>query len=313
MFFFDTIPKNALIAMISVIAILIIATLIQYVVAKKNPDKDHTELHLRTKSWWWIIGLLFLFLSIGTNAAIFFFGFISFLALKEFLSIVSTRQTDRNVIFWAYLCIPLQYYWVAIGWYGMFIIFIPVYMFLFIPMRMVLKGDTDGFIKSAGVLHWSVMLTVFSISHIAYLLVLPENNTLSGGIGLVLYLLFMTQFNDVNQYVWGKAFGKHKIIPKVSPNKTWEGFLGGMFTITLTAGFVAPFLTPLTITQGFIAGIIISVSGFIGDVVLSSVKRDLQIKDSGNLIPGHGGILDRMDSLIYTAPLFFHYIYYLYY
>ena len=307
------IPENSLYAMLGVIGMLVAATLIQFFLAKKNPQQDYTELRQRITSWWWMIGLLFAFLSIGRNAAIAFFGFVSFLALKEFLSIVPTRQADRRVVFWAYLSIPVQYYWVATGWYGMFIIFIPVYMFLFIPMRMVLKEETEGFIKSAGILHWAVMLTVFSVSHIAYLLALPEKNPLAGGIGLVLYLLFMTQFNDVSQYLWGKLLGKRKIIPKVSPNKTWEGFIGGVFTITLVAGLVAPLLTPLSIVEGFVAGLIISLSGFIGDVVISSVKRDLNIKDSGQLIPGHGGILDRMDSLIYTAPLFFHYIYYLHY
>ncbi len=206
-----------------------------------------------------------------------------------------------------------RYDWVAAGWYGMFIIFIPVYLFLLIPMRMVLKGETDGFIKSAGTLHWAAMLTVFSVSHVAYLLVLPDKNTLAGGIGLVLFLLFMTQFNDVSQYVWGKMLGKHKIIPKVSPNKTWQGFLGGMLTITLVAALVAPYLTPMNRIEGLIGGLLISISGFFGDVVISAVKRDLNIKDSGSLIPGHGGILDRMDSLIYTGPLFFHYIYYLHY
>jgi phosphatidate cytidylyltransferase len=310
---FSRLPNHSLIAMLSVIGLLVFATMVQYALSVKNPQKDYHELRLRITSWWWMIGLLFVFLAISANAAIIFFGFISFLALKEFLSIVPTRQADRRVVFWAYVAIPLQYYWVAIGWYGLFIIFIPVYMFLFIPMRMVLKGETGGFIKAAGILHWAVMLTVFSVSHIAYLLVLPEKNAQAGGVGLVLFLLFMTQFNDVSQYVWGKLLGKHKIIPKVSPNKTWEGFLGGLLTITLAAGLVAPLLTPLSHVEGFVAGIIISVSGFIGDVVISSVKRDLNIKDSGQLIPGHGGILDRMDSLFYTAPLFFHYLYYTHY
>jgi len=307
------VPQNALIAMLAVLGVLVIATVIQFLLRIKNPTADYRELHQRITSWWWIIGLLFLFLAIGTNTAIVFFAFLSFLALKEFISIVSTRQADRSAVFWVYLSIPFQYYWVATEWYGMFIIFIPVYLFLLIPVRMVLKGETDGFIKSAGTLHWAAMLTIFSVSHVAYLLVLPVKQPLAGGVGLVLFLLFMTQFNDVSQYVWGKIFGKHKIIPKVSPNKTWEGFLGGMLTITVAAGFVAPHLTPLNQLEGLVAGIIISASGFFGDVVISSVKRDLHIKDSGNLIPGHGGILDRMDSLIYTAPIFFHYIYYLHY
>jgi phosphatidate cytidylyltransferase len=307
------IPPNSFYAMLAVIGLLVTASCIRLLFSGKNPNKDYTELRLRIQSWWWIVALLFLVLVVGQTTSIVFFGFLSFLALKEFLSIVPTRLTDRRVIFWAYLAIPLQYYWVNMGWYGMFIIFIPVYVFLFLPMRMVLIGDTTGFIRSAGILHWAVMLMVFSLSHIAYLLTLPVNNLEAGNIGLVLFLLFMTQFNDVCQYIWGKLLGKHKIIPKVSPNKTWEGFIGGFLTVTICAGFVAPLLTPLTFEQGLGAGAIIGIAGFLGDVVLSSVKRDLQIKDSGTLIPGHGGILDRMDSIIYTAPLFFHYLYYVAY
>jgi len=307
------VPPNVGIAMAAVFGLLILASVSRLILAAKNPDKDYTELRQRIQSWWWIVGSLFVVLAVSRAAAIAFFGLLSFLALKEFLSIVPTRQADRRVIFWAYLAIPIQYYWVYTGWYGMFILFVPVYLFLFLPMRMVLIGETKGFIKSVALLHWAVMLTVFCISHIANLLTLESLNPEAGSIGLVLFLLFMTQFNDVCQYIWGKMLGRHKIIPKVSPNKTWEGFVGGFVTITLCAGWVAPLLTPLTMLQGLVTGIIIAVGGFIGDVVISSVKRDLQIKDSGQLIPGHGGVLDRMDSLLYTAPLFFHYVYYLCY
>lgn len=224
-----------------------------------------------------------------------------------------TRMADRRVIFWAYLSIPLQYYWISIGWYGMFIIFIPVYMFLYLPMMAVLVGETKGFIRSAGIIHWALMLTVFCVSHMAYLLALPSLNPMAGSIGMVLFLITLTQFNDVCQYVWGKSFGKHKIVPKVSPNKTWQGFLGGVATTVIASYFLAPYLTPLNAIQGIGAGLIIAISGFIGDLVMSSVKRDLRIKDTSQLIPGHGGILDRMDSLMFTTPLFFHFIYYLYY
>ncbi|MFT7560050.1 MAG: phosphatidate cytidylyltransferase [Flavobacteriales bacterium] len=307
------IPQNSFFAMVSVVCLLVVGSATRLFLSNRNPCKDYTELRQRIQSWWWMISALFFVFVFSETATIVFFGLLSFLALKEFLSIVPTRFSDRRAVFWLYVSIPVQYYWVASGWYGMFIIFIPVYVFLFIPMRMILIGETKGFIKSAGILHWSVMLTVFCVSHMAYLLVLPEKNILAGGVGLVIYLLFTTQFNDVCQYIWGKMLGKHKIIPKVSPNKTWEGFIGGMITVTLVSGITAPLLTPLSMLQGFGAGFIIAVSGFVGDVVLSSVKRDLQIKDSGHLIPGHGGILDRMDSLIYTSPIFFHYLYYLHY
>lgn len=304
------IPHNSMLAMLYVLILLITASAVSIFLKLKNPNRDYTNLRQRIKSWWWMIALIFVALAISKKSAIIFFGFLSFLALKEFCSIASLRQADRRVLFWAYLAIPVQYYFVYIGWYGMFIIFIPVYMFLFLPIRMVLIGQNQGFIKSAATIQWALMLTVFCISHIAYLLTLPVKNDAAGSIGLVLFLLFITQFNDVSQYIWGKLFGRNKIIPKVSPNKTWEGFLGAVMTIMICSGFAAPLLTPLTFELGLIFGFIISIAGFFGDVVISSVKRDLEIKDSGNLIPGHGGILDRIDSLMYTAPFFFHMIYY---
>ncbi len=196
----------------------------------------------------------------------------------------------------------------------MFIIFIPVYVFLFLPFRMFLSGETDGFLRSSGTLHWGLMITVFCLSHAAYLLALnPAGNPNGGGAGLLLYLIFLTEMNDVSQYVWGKLFGKTKAISKISPNKTLEGFIGGLLTTTLLAVALAKLLTPLSLIHSIMAGLLIAMSGFIGDIVISALKRDLGVKDSGTALPGHGGILDRIDSLIYTAPLFFHYIAYLYY
>ncbi|GAA0820978.1 phosphatidate cytidylyltransferase [Colwellia asteriadis] len=306
-------PEHSFYMMLFVTLLLVTASVARLLLKVKNPQTDHTELKQRIQSWWWMIIILFGILIASPTVATVFFALLSFLALKEFFSIVPTRQADRRVLLWAYLAIPAQYYWASLNWYGMFIIFIPVYVFLFLPMRAVFIGETKGFIRSLGTIHWALMLSVFCISHIAYLLQLPVLNEQAGALGLVLFLIFITQFNDVCQYIWGKALGKNKIIPKVSPNKTWEGFIGGVATVTIVAGVLAPYLTPLTLLQGLVAGALIAVAGFVGDVVISSVKRDLAIKDSGTLIPGHGGLLDRIDSLIYTAPLFFHYLYYLHY
>ncbi|MCG6321882.1 phosphatidate cytidylyltransferase [Vibrio alginolyticus] len=307
------IPTHSLYMMAAITLVLVIGTLVYLYLSRHNLNKDYHELKLRIRSWWWMIGIVFVVLYLPIQYTLISVAFLSFMALKEFLSVVPTRMTDRRVIFWAYLSIPFQYYWLSIGWYGMYIIFIPVFTFLYLPMVAVLIGDTKGFIRSAGIIHWALMLTVFCVSHMAYLLVLPSKNPETGSMGMLLFLLVFTQFSDVCQYVWGKSFGKHKIVPKVSPNKTWEGFIGGAATIIITSYFVAPYLTPLTSVQGLVAGMIIALSGFIGDLVISSVKRDLQIKDTSQFIPGHGGILDRIDSLMFTAPLFFHYIYYLYY
>ena len=294
-------------------AILLAASLIVRVLQLRKPG-DHRELAERVKSWWVMIAIFTLAVIVSAQLSIIFFAVVAFLAFKEYLAMANTRRADRRVIFWAFLAIPAQFYWVAIGWYGMFIIFIPIYMFLLLPTRMVLIGETKGFLTAMGTLHWGMMTTIFSISHAAYLLVLPTStNTPAGGAGLLFFLVFLSQFNDVAQYTWGKLFGKHPVVPKVSPKKTIEGLLGGLLTTTLTAWLIAPYLTPLTGGWAPLAGFIIGLSGFFGDVVISAIKRDIGVKDSGTLIPGHGGIMDRVDSLTFTAPLFFHYLYYLYY
>ena len=311
---FAHLQPNVLYALGGVFAVLVLASVIVGVLAAVRRDKDYSELKLRMRSWWVMIGIFSGAILLSPTSAVVFWGFVSFLALKEYLSLIPTRRADRRVLFWAYLAIPIHYYWVGIAWYGMFVIFIPVYMFLLMPLRMVIIGETEGFLRAAGTLHWGLMTTVFSLSHMAYLLVLdPAKNPAGGGAGLLLYLVFLTQFNDVAQYTWGKLFGKHKVIPKVSPNKTWEGLIGGNLTTLALAIVIAPYLTPLTLYEAAGAGLIIGVFGFIGDVTISALKRDIGVKDSGSLIPGHGGVLDRIDSLTYTAPLFFHYVYYLHY
>lgn len=296
-------------------ALLLAASLTVFTLIRLNPGKDYGELAQRTKSWWIIIAIVTFTLLASRTASVVFLAIVSFLALKEFFSLIPTRRADRRVLFWAYLAIPLQYYWAGLAWYGMFIIFIPVYMFLFIAFCMTLAQETGGFLKSAATIHWGLMTCVFSISHAAYLLMLPDAGTRggTGGAGLLLYLLFLTEFNDVAQYVWGRLFGRHKVLPVVSPKKTWEGLLGGIFTTTAAALLIAPYITPFDPVHAVPAGLIISVFGFIGDVSISAVKRDIGVKDSGTLIPGHGGVMDRIDSLTFTAPLFFHFTWYFYY
>ena len=307
-------PESVTIAFLVMGGLLIFASLVSIALVKMRPDRDYRELRLRIKTWWWIAAVFALAVIFNKTVSVLVFGFISFLAFKEYLSLIPTRRADHRVLFWAYLAIPIQYYWVWLGWYGTFIIFIPVYLLLFLPMRMVLIGETQGFLRAVGTLHWGLMITVFSLSHMAYLLVLPEIVNVAGGVvGLLIYLVFLTEINDVSQYIWGKTLGKRKIIPRVSPGKTVAGFLGGVLTTILLATLLAAYLTPLTLYEAVGAGALIGIAGFIGDVTISALKRDLGVKDSGSILPGHGGILDRLDSLTYTAPLFFHYVYYLHY
>ncbi len=297
-----------------IFALLVVATVTVRILRAVRPQSDLAELTRRVNTWWVMAAVFTVAMVVGRVVSILFFAFVSFLALKEYLSLIPTRRADRRVLFWAYLTVPVQFYWVHLEWYGMFIIFIPVYAFLLLPARMILIGRTEGFVRAAGTLHWGLMTMVFSLSHAAFLMVLrlQDEPAARPGPGLVLFLVVLTQLNDVAQYVWGKTLGKRKIVPAVSPGKTWAGLLGGVATTTALATAAGPYLTPMNRPEALIAGLIIGLGGFIGDVNLSALKRDLRVKDSGTLLPGHGGILDRVDSLTYTAPLFFHYVYWLF-
>jgi phosphatidate cytidylyltransferase len=308
----DRLPRGPLLyVFLGVLGLLAVAEVLGFVLARTRPEKDFRELRARVRSWWLMAGVFMLAIVVSRAVSLVFLAFLSFLALKEYLSLIPTRRADRGVLLWAYLAVPLQYLWVWVDWYGMFIIFIPVYMFILIPVRMVLHGQTEGFLRAAGTLHWGLMTTVFTLSHMAYLLVLPGKG--AGGAGLVLFLVLVTQFNDVAQYTWGKLFGRHKVMPTVSPNKTYEGLLGGIATSFVLVYFLAPHLTPLTRNESLVAGFFLPLAGFLGDVSVSAIKRDIGVKDSGTLIPGHGGILDRVNSLTFTAPLFFHFLRYLHF
>jgi len=299
----------------TVFAVLIVATIVVWLLARRFPLRNWTELRQRVTTWW-IIALIFTAaIVVNRTLSILFFAGISFLALKEFFALIPMRQADRRVLIWAYLAIPIQYLWVYLEWYGMFIIFIPVFAFLLLPLRMITIGETEGYIRANGTLHWGLMLMVFCLSHAAFLLILrlqEAHPDQMPGPGMVLFLVVFTQLNDVLQFLWGKSLGRRKIVPTVSPGKTWAGFLGGLGTTAVLATLAGSLLTPMNRWQSLIAGVIIASGGFVGDVNISALKRDLKIKDSGTLLPGHGGILDRIDSLIYTAPLLFHYIYFLF-
>ena len=293
-----------------ILAILVLSSIALGVWGLFSKSKMLKELKTRTKSWW-IMCTLFITATIISNVITYVcIGFLSFAALREFYSVIRLRKSDRAGMLWCYLAIPVQYYLAYRGWYELFIVFIPVFMFVWIPFILVLQGETKMIMSSMAGLPTSLMLCVFGLSHMAYLISLPEIDGFSaGGKGLLLFLIFITQINDVMQFIWGKLIGKHKILPKISPNKTWEGFVGGLIS-SIIIGYLMSFLTPLYDWQVVIVSFFIAGVGFVGDVVVSAIKRDMGVKDMGQAIPGHGGVLDRIDSLALTTPIFFHLVYF---
>lgn len=293
-----------------ILAILVFSSIVLGIWGLFSKSKMLTELKTRTKSWW-IMCTLFITATIISNVITYVcIGFLSFAALREFYSVIKLRKSDRAGMLWCYLAIPVQYYLAYRGWYELFIVFIPVFMFVWIPFILVLQGETKMIMSSMAGLPTSLMLCVFGLSHMAYLISLPEIDGFSaGGKGLLLFLIFITQINDVMQFIWGKLIGKYKILPKISPNKTWGGFIGGLIS-SVFIGYLMSFLTPLNEWQVIVVSFFIAGVGFVGDVVVSAIKRDMGVKDMGQAIPGHGGVLDRVDSLAMTTPIFFHLVYF---
>lgn len=306
--------KEILLVIGLIFGILVFATLLFGIWGWIKPEAYLGELKMRTKSWW-LMALIFVSATlINPIISYIAFALLSFVSLRELATISkNVRDADRRILIWCYFAIPIQYYLAYKGMFGLFLIFIPIIMYVWIPFMLVVGGVTQDIGRSMSVLPTQLMLTVFSISHLAFLLSLPQLGLFhAGGRGLLLFVVFITEMNDVFQFTWGKLFGKFKIIPKISPNKTWEGFIGGVITSTVV-GYSLRFLTPFTGTEALIISFTIACAGFVGDVVVSAIKRDVGIKDTGSSIPGHGGILDRIDSLAMTAPVFFHIVYNLYY
>ncbi len=233
-----------------------------------------------------------------------FFALISFLALKEYCTLISVHFPR-----WLYWVIPLNYLFIGFNCFELYLLFIPLAGFLILATGQVFMGDPSGFLHTVSAIFWGWIMTVFALSHAAWLLMLPTTN-IQGGALLVLFLLALTESNDIAQYLWGKSCGRRKVVPKVSPGKTLEGLVGGVITTMIASLIIGPLLTPLNTLQALLAGLLIGISGFCGDVVMSAIKRDIGVKDSGKLLPGHGGLLDRIDSLIFTAPVFFYFIRY---
>lgn len=304
--------------------VLVVASVVTLILSKALSGDRHADLlsnlKARVGAWWVMVAALTVVFLLGETATVLLFAALSFLALREFITISPTTQRDYSaLILMFFVALPLHYVAVWQHWYGFFAVFIPVYAFLFLPARSALAGDTRDFLRRAAVIQWALMVSVYALSHTAAILQLPlamdvgrvtAEEAPPGSVGaegatLLMFFLLVVQGSDVLQYVWGKTLGRHKIAPTVSPNKTWEGFIGGVLSAT-ALGAALWWATPFEWWQAGLLAFVSCVMGFLGGLVMSAIKRDRGVKDFGDLIPGHGGIMDRVDSLIFAAPVFFH-------
>ncbi len=154
-----------------------------------------------------------------------------------------------------------------------------------------------------------LMIAVFCVSHVPALLTLEIAGYEGRNLLLIAWLIIVVQLSDVLQYVCGKLAGKRKIAPRLSPSKTVEGFVGGIFLATLI-GAALFWITPFAWWQAALMALLLNLLGFFGGLVMSAIKRDRGVKDWGHMIEGHGGMLDRLDSVCFAAPIFFHLVRY---
>ena len=264
------------------------------------------NLNARLRSWWVMVSVFAFAFLLGKTATLVMFALVSFFALREFLTLTPTKPGDHRALSLAFFAIiPVQYWLIGVEWYGLFAVFIPVYAFLLLPSLSVLTQDTERFLERSAKIQWGVMVAVYCISHVPALLLLDIPGYQGQGALLLFYLLLIVQMSDVLQYVFGKLLGKTKIAPVVSPSKTVEGFVGGAAG-AVAIGAAMWWITPFTPLQAAGIAFVIVLMGFLGGLVLSAVKRSLGAKDWGTMIRGHGGMMDRMDSVSFAAPVFFH-------
>ena len=293
-----------------VAGVLVLASVVGLVLerryAAQGPNAVIENLNSRIKSWWVMVIAIGIAFAFGKAGVIALFGFASFTALREFVTLLSTRRADHLALVIAFFVVlPAQYYLIWIEWYGLYSIFIPVYAFLLLPIIAALRGDTKAFMPRVAEVQWALMICVFCVSHVPALLTLNIPGYEGRQLLLIAFLVLVVQSSDVLQYVWGKLAGRHKIVPLLSPSKTVEGFVGGVASASLV-GAALWWITPFSALQAGAMALVITLMGFLGGLVMSAIKRDRGVKDWGQLIEGHGGMLDRLDSVIFAAPVFFH-------
>jgi phosphatidate cytidylyltransferase len=294
-----------------IVAVLAIASIVGWLlslrVASESGRAVVQNLNQRVRAWWIMVAVFAVAFLLGKVATLVMFAFVSFFALREFLTLTPTKAGDHRALSIAFfVLIPAQYWLIGVEWYGLFSVFIPVYAFLLLPsLTAALAQDTEHFLERTAKIQWGVMIAIYCISHVSALLLLDIPGYRGQNALLIFYLLLVVQMSDVLQYVFGKLFGRTKIAPVVSPSKTVEGFIGGALG-AVAIGAAMWWITPFRPLQAAGMAFIIVVMGFLGGLVLSAVKRSLGAKDWGTMIQGHGGMMDRMDSVSFAAPVFFH-------
>jgi phosphatidate cytidylyltransferase len=322
-----------------VLGLLVIAFVVGRVLRRQpetfiNPAVVRT-FNQRVVAWWtmcailiagFILGRVEIF---GRGVTVLLFGLVSFWAMREYVTMTPTRRGDHRALFWTFfILMPLQYVLVGLDvtaahtegyFYGLYSILIPVYASLFIPARIAFAGDHKRFLERTAKIQAGLLICVYALSHAPALLSLnlvtthgeAWGQTPGEHEGFLFYFILIAQLGDVFTYLWGKLLGRHPIAPTINESKTWEGLIGGSLS-TMIVGTILSWSTPFQPWEAACMSLIVALMGFAGSMTMSAIKRDRGVRDYGTLVTGHAGVMDRIDSICFAAPIFFHLTRYFY-
>ena len=288
---------------------------------KRHPDRGIDAAAVRTfnmriRGWWVLCTVLAAAFWLGSTATVTLFGFVSFWALREFITLTPTRKGDHRALFWVFfLFTPLHYVLVGLNRYDIYSVFLPVYATLFVLARAAVAGDYKRFLERTAKIQAGLVVCVYCLSFAPALLELQVNGgpervgelgSRDANFRLLFFLILLVQFAVCMQYVWSRMLGQRLVAAAVSSNRTWEGLLGSATSTALLAAVLWWAAPPFQPWHAAIVGLVVALMGFAGGMTMSAIKRDRGVKDYGTLVVGHGGVLDRIDSICFAAPVFYH-------
>lgn len=307
-----------------ILGTLAVGTIIRLVMLRGADPQLARQRKGSLVTWWVLTTAVGLAALTGVWAAAVLIGAASVIGLWEFATITGLRRDRPWVVATAIVLAAAHYAVLAFGWVDVTRWLLPLAAPALLAWVSLVTGSPAGFVRSIGGLYWALIVLVYGLSHLVMLVSVADwSNPVAGSGGWFLFAILLTEINDIAQALTGRRFGKHRLTPVVSPNKTWEGFWGGLVGTLLAALVFAPLLTPLN--RGYfhedywhlwpvpylgscMVGLLVTLFGLLGDLNMSAVKRDAGVKDSGRMLPGHGGMIDRIDSLTFTAPVLYYFI-----
>lgn len=260
----------------------------------------YSDVPIRIKSWGYII-VIFILMLISPLSMNIIMTLLTIYSTYEYFRMIGINK--KSLLVCNSLLYIILFFILNKNDYHLFFIASVIYIAIGIITSIGIFKLSQ---KKIRLLTLGAFICFFCLNHLPFIRTLSITEESQSGVKLTIFVVVITELNDVFQYLTGKIFGKKKIAPKISPNKTIEGFLGGVILSAILSTFLGLFLLPRhNLFINFILGSSIAVLGFWGDLMMSYIKRKSKVKDTGNLIPGHGGLLDRLDSLILVLPVFY--------